>query len=52
MTQNASYDRIILLLGILVTLLAYLLIVIARTVIRKALKQDWYMFIFFGSIFC
>ncbi|KAK6154117.1 hypothetical protein DH2020_013756 [Rehmannia glutinosa] len=38
--QTAAYDHVILLLGILVTLLAYLLIVIARTVIRKALKQD------------
>ncbi|GFQ00012.1 nicastrin [Phtheirospermum japonicum] len=38
--QTTTYDRLILLLGILVTLFAYLLIVIARTLIRKALKQD------------
>ncbi|KAL7094348.1 hypothetical protein ACP275_11G097700 [Erythranthe tilingii] len=38
--QNTAFDRLILLLGIIVTLFAYLLIVIARTVIRKALKQD------------
>ncbi|KAG8373502.1 hypothetical protein BUALT_Bualt11G0030800 [Buddleja alternifolia] len=38
--QKASYDRLLLLLGIVVTVLAYLLIVLARTVIRKALKQD------------
>ncbi|KAL6537670.1 hypothetical protein OROHE_012297 [Orobanche hederae] len=38
--QTAAYDHLILLLGILVTLFASLLIVIARAVIRKALKRD------------
>ncbi|KAL3613529.1 hypothetical protein CASFOL_042563 [Castilleja foliolosa] len=38
--QTATYDYLILLLGIVVTLFAYLLIVIAKTLIRKALKQD------------
>lgn len=38
--QSAPYDRLILLLGIVVTLIAYLLIMITRTVITKALKQD------------
>lgn len=38
--QNDAYDRVILLLGILVTLLAYLVIVVGRTLVRKALKRD------------
>ncbi|KAL3525034.1 hypothetical protein ACH5RR_013406 [Cinchona calisaya] len=38
--QHSSYDRLILLLGIAVTVLAYLAIVITRSFIRKALKQD------------
>ncbi|XP_011085876.1 nicastrin [Sesamum indicum] len=38
--QNSSYDYLILLLGIIVTLLAYILIEIAKSVIRKALKQE------------
>lgn len=40
MVQDATYDYLILALGIVITLLAYLLIVIVRTLIRKALKQD------------
>ncbi|XP_042017949.1 nicastrin isoform X2 [Salvia splendens] len=38
--QDGAYDRVILLLGIVVTLLAYLLIVVGRTLVRKALKRD------------
>ncbi|KAK2968045.1 hypothetical protein RJ640_003779 [Escallonia rubra] len=38
--QNATYDHLILLLGILVTVLAYLAIVMVRTFISKALKRD------------
>ncbi|KAL8550141.1 hypothetical protein ACS0TY_008822 [Phlomoides rotata] len=38
--QNAAYDNLILLLGIVVTLFAYILIVVGRTLVRKALKQD------------
>ncbi|XP_075510416.1 nicastrin isoform X2 [Primulina tabacum] len=38
--QDATYDYLILALGIGIALLAYLLIVIVRTLIRKALKQD------------
>ncbi|CDP01653.1 unnamed protein product [Coffea canephora] len=38
--QHASYDRLILLLGIAVTVAAYIAIVITRSVIRKALKRD------------
>ncbi|KZV53792.1 nicastrin [Dorcoceras hygrometricum] len=38
--QDATYDCLILALGILITLLAYLLILIVRTLIRKALKQE------------
>lgn len=38
--QNDSYDHLILLLGILVTLFAYILIVVGRTLVRKALKRD------------
>ncbi|XP_057807225.1 nicastrin isoform X2 [Salvia miltiorrhiza] len=38
--QDGAYDRVILLLGIVVTLLAYVLIVVGRTLVRKALKRD------------
>lgn len=38
--QDAAYDRLILLLGIVVTVAAYLLIVITRAFITKALKRD------------
>lgn len=38
--QKEAYDHLILLLGILVTLLAYILIVVGRTLVRKALKRD------------
>ncbi|KAH6796470.1 Zn-dependent exopeptidases superfamily protein [Perilla frutescens var. hirtella] len=38
--QNDGYDHLILLLGILVTLLAYLVIFLGRTLVRKALKRD------------
>lgn len=38
--QHASYDRLILLLGIAVTVVAYIATVITRSVIRKALKRD------------
>ncbi|XP_031100529.1 nicastrin [Ipomoea triloba] len=38
--QGASYDRFVLLLGIVVTLLAYLIIVMARAFITKAMKCD------------
>lgn len=38
--QDVTYDRVILLMGIIVTLLAYLLIVVGRTLVRKALKRD------------
>lgn len=38
--QNAAYDGLILLLGMVVTVSTYLLILITRTFIRKALKLD------------
>lgn len=38
--QNDAYDRVILMLGILVNVVAYLLIVLGRTLVRKALKRD------------
>lgn len=38
--QNAAYDRLVLLGGLVVTVLAYLAIVVARAFITKALKQD------------
>ncbi|KAL2499032.1 Nicastrin [Abeliophyllum distichum] len=38
--QNAAYDGLILLSGIVVTVLSYLLILITRTFIQKALKRD------------
>ncbi|KAF9625241.1 hypothetical protein IFM89_020827, partial [Coptis chinensis] len=38
--QHATYDHLILLGGIAVTLLAYLAIVVTRTVVTKALKRD------------
>nr|GMC93311.1 nicastrin isoform X2 [Ipomoea batatas] len=38
--QGASYDRFVLLLGIVVTVLAYLIIVMARAFITKAMKCD------------
>ncbi|KDP25818.1 hypothetical protein JCGZ_22540 [Jatropha curcas] len=38
--QNASYDRLVLLGGIAVTILAYVVIVITRAFITKVLKQD------------
>ncbi|XP_073039034.1 nicastrin-like, partial [Primulina eburnea] len=38
--QEATYDRLILVLGIVITLLTYLFIALVRTLIRKALKQD------------
>lgn len=39
--QDASYDRLVFLGGIAITVLAYLLILTARAIIMKALKQDW-----------
>ena len=38
--QDAFYDRLVLLAGLTVTILAYLAIVIVRSLISKALKQD------------
>lgn len=38
--QDSSYDNLILLLGIGVTVLSYLAIGIAKAFIRKALKRD------------
>lgn len=38
--QSASYDRLVLIGGIAVTILSYLMIVLARSVITKALKWD------------
>ncbi|XP_019164143.1 PREDICTED: nicastrin isoform X2 [Ipomoea nil] len=38
--QGASYDRFLLLLGIVVTVLAYLIIVMTRAFITKAMKCD------------
>ncbi|XP_073149434.1 nicastrin isoform X2 [Henckelia pumila] len=38
--QDATYDYLILALGIVITLLAYILTMIVRTLIRKASKQD------------
>ncbi|XP_057496220.1 nicastrin-like isoform X1 [Actinidia eriantha] len=38
--QDASYDRLVLLAGLTVTILAYLAIVIVRSLISKAMKQD------------
>lgn len=38
--QDAAYDRLVLLGGIIVTVLAYLAIVLTRAYIAKALKQD------------
>lgn len=38
--QDASYDRLVFLGGIAITVLAYLLILTARAIIMKALKQD------------
>lgn len=44
--QDAAYDRLILLAGIAVTVLAYTAIVVTRAFITKALKQDWHIFSF------
>ncbi|XP_024973980.1 nicastrin isoform X1 [Cynara cardunculus var. scolymus] len=38
--QGAAYDRLILMAGVVVTALSYLLIVIVKAIIAKALKQD------------
>ena len=38
--QDANFDRLILLAGIAVTVLAYIAIVITRAFITKALKRD------------
>ncbi|KAJ0099862.1 hypothetical protein Patl1_20927 [Pistacia atlantica] len=38
--QNASYDLLVLLGGITITILAYLAVVLTRSFIRKALKED------------
>ncbi|KAK9115812.1 hypothetical protein Sjap_014759 [Stephania japonica] len=38
--QSATYDRLVLLAGIIVTVLAYLAIAVTRTVVAKALKHD------------
>ncbi|GFY90744.1 Zn-dependent exopeptidases superfamily protein [Actinidia rufa] len=38
--QDASYGRLVLLAGLTVTILAYLAIVIVRSLISKAMKQD------------
>lgn len=38
--QDAAYDRLTLLLGISVTVVAYLVIVVSRAFITKALKRD------------
>lgn len=39
--QNASYDRLVLVGGLTVTIIAYLAIIFTRDLISKALKQDW-----------
>ena len=38
--QGASYDRLVLVAGVAVTALSYLIIVVIKTFIAKALKQD------------
>ena len=38
--QGAAYDRLVLVAGVAVTTLSYLLIVIVKAIIAKALKQD------------
>ncbi|XP_031397601.1 nicastrin isoform X2 [Punica granatum] len=38
--QDASYDRLVLLGGTAITVFAYLVILTARTIITKAMKQD------------
>lgn len=38
--QGAAYDHLILVAGVAVTALSYLLIVIIKSFIAKALKQD------------
>jgi nicastrin len=38
--QEAAYDRLVLLGGITVTVLAYLAIVITRSIITRTLKRD------------
>ncbi|EPS72923.1 hypothetical protein M569_01828, partial [Genlisea aurea] len=38
--QNGSYDAFILVSGIVVTVLSYVLVIISRAVIRKAVKRD------------
>lgn len=38
--QDAAYDRIVLLAGIAITVLAYLAIISTRSLITKALKRD------------
>lgn len=39
--QTAAYDRLVLLGGISITVLAYLAILITKSIITKAMKQDW-----------
>ncbi|CAI9110265.1 OLC1v1010259C1 [Oldenlandia corymbosa var. corymbosa] len=39
-TQDSAYDRLILMLGIIVTLMAYVAILVTRSFIRKALKRE------------
>ncbi|KAI3979347.1 hypothetical protein MKX01_036391 [Papaver californicum] len=38
--QNAAYDRLVLLGGITVTVLAYLVMIVTKTIVTKALKRD------------
>lgn len=38
--QGASYDHLVLVAGVAVTALSYLMIVVIKTFIAKALKQD------------
>ncbi|OVA13851.1 Nicastrin [Macleaya cordata] len=38
--KNATYDRLVLLAGIAVTVLAYLAIIVTRAIVTKALKRD------------
>lgn len=39
--QDAAFDRLVLLAGITITVMAYLAIVLTRASIAKALKRDW-----------
>lgn len=47
--QSVAYDRLVLLGGIAITVLAYLAIVMVRSIIIKAMKQDWLKSFFINS---